>query len=77
MEFYKTLVCSCGKEVGEVQFSGTEPGKWRILDDKLIPEEKLNKFRDFVQLEIFKELQPTLQKMGKIEKAVFFSALMY
>jgi hypothetical protein len=36
MEFYKTLVCSCGKEVGEVQFSGLEPGKWRIFEDKLI-----------------------------------------
>jgi hypothetical protein len=31
MEFYKTLICCCGKEIGEIQFSGYEPGKWRIF----------------------------------------------
>lgn len=28
-EYVKTLVCSCGKEVGEVEFSGYSPGRWR------------------------------------------------
>jgi hypothetical protein len=28
-EYVKTLVCSCGKEVGEVEFSGYYPGRWR------------------------------------------------
>jgi hypothetical protein len=77
MEFYKMLECSCGKEVGEVQFSGSEPGKWRLFEERAVAEEKLTRSREYMQTEIFKELLPTLQKLGKIEKAVFFAALMY
>ena len=28
-EYVKTLVCGCGKEVGEIEFSGFAPGRWR------------------------------------------------
>ena len=76
MEFYKKLVCQCGKEVGEMQFSGREPGKWTLFEDKLSPEEKLCKFKDYIQTEIFKELTTTLQKISYIEKSIFMAAEM-
>jgi hypothetical protein len=66
MEFYKTLICWCGKEFGEIQFSGYEPGKWRILEDRMISEEKLNKLKEYMQIDFFKELQEMLDKMGKM-----------
>jgi hypothetical protein len=77
IDFYKILSCSCGKEIGEIQFSGYEAGKWRIFEDKLIAEEKLNRFKDYMHFGFFKDLQPLLEKMAKIEKSIIFTSKMY
>lgn len=45
MEFYKILKCACGKEIGEIQFSGYEAGKWRIFRNDLPAEMKLDHFK--------------------------------
>ncbi len=45
MEFYKTLVCSCGIELGEIEFSGPLAGRWRMLQTRLVAEDKLASFR--------------------------------
>lgn len=66
MEFYKTLVCSCGNEIGEVEFSGPSAGRWRTLQGRLMTEDKLNRFREYMQVELFKELTSSMQKMSKI-----------
>lgn len=71
------MKCSCGKEFGEVQFSGYEPGKWRIFKNDLIAEKKLNHFKEYISNDFIKELQPLLERMAKIEKSMAFASKMY